>query len=360
MVAPAFRTSRNSRPSVVWASVLLVAACTSGAPTAHPPTGPTTGPTRPVPSVLAPTDATGQSGRVILLGKIVTLAEPAVAEAIAFEHGRVMAVGSRDEVMALADEQTEVIELGDNVAYPGFIDAHAHWIGDRDYYGPPTAPDAVDAALSRGWTSISEQWVNRERFDELERLAADAELRIRVDAYLALNEPQVGGEHFGHWYADREPGKVSEGLVVKGVKIHLDHGVDLLWEAAELNATIAAANEAGWQVSIHTVTTEAHDLVLDALETVIGPSGPNPLHHRIEHALQVTDAQLARMVAMQLPVVIHPGYRRGRLAGRSGRPVEPRRRGRLADAMARLRRRRIARGRGQRRAMDLPRLCHDR
>ena len=66
-----------------------------------------------------------------------------------------------------------IIDIGENVAYPGFIDAHAHWIGDREYYGLETPAEAMDAALSRGWTSISEQWVNEERLDELETLAAD-------------------------------------------------------------------------------------------------------------------------------------------------------------------------------------------
>ena len=46
-------------------------------------------------------------------------------------------------------------------------------------------------------------------------------------------------------------------------------------------------------------------MVLDAFEAAIGPTGPNPLHHRIEHAVQVTDEQLARMVAMDIATVIH-------------------------------------------------------
>jgi predicted amidohydrolase YtcJ len=46
-------------------------------------------------------------------------------------------------------------------------------------------------------------------------------------------------------------------------------------------------------------------MVLDAFESAIGPNGPNPLHHRIEHAIQVADDQLARMVAMDLATVIH-------------------------------------------------------
>ena len=46
-------------------------------------------------------------------------------------------------------------------------------------------------------------------------------------------------------------------------------------------------------------------MVLDAFEAAIGADGPNPLHHRLEHALQVTDEQLARMVAMDISTVIH-------------------------------------------------------
>lgn len=278
---------------------LLAAAC-QGAPPAIVPSA----------DIPASSPATGgspaaTSDDLILVGRIVTMADPAEVEALLIVDGRVAAMGSRAEIEPLAGRDTEVVELGSNVAYPGFIDAHSHWIGDRDYYGLATAADAMDAALSRGWTSISEQWVNRERLDELERLAADSELPIRVDAYLALNEPQVGGEHFGDWYADREPGPITDWLRVQGVKLHTDWGVDLLWEAAELNATIAAANDAGWQVAAHAITTEANEMVLDAFEAAIGPTGPNPLHHRIEHVIQVTDAQLARMVAMQLPVVIH-------------------------------------------------------
>ncbi len=80
-------------------------------------------------------------------------------------------------------DQVPVIDIGDRVAYPGFIDAHALWIGDREYYKLESAAEAMGAAISRGWTSISEQWVNHERLRELEALAADHALRLRVDAY---------------------------------------------------------------------------------------------------------------------------------------------------------------------------------
>ncbi len=247
------------------------------------------------------------SESLVLVGRIVTMDEPPIAEAMLIEDGTVTAVGTRAEVQAHAGDDVPVIDIGTNVAYPGFIDAHAHWIGDRGVYGAGSPADAMDAALTRGWTSISEQWVNDERLDELETLAAENALPLRVDAYLTLNEPAPGTTHFGDWYADREPGQVADRLRVRGIKMHLDNGWGTIfhWEPADLTGTIGRANAAGWQVSVHTVSTEAHEMVLDAFESAIGPTGPNPLHHRIDHAIQVADDQLARMVAMDLTTVIH-------------------------------------------------------
>ena len=233
------------------------------------------------------------------------MGDPPVAEALFIEDGTVTAVGTRDEVLATAGDDVPVMDIGQNVAYPGFIDAHAHWIGDREYYSVETPAEAMDLAVTRGWTSISEQWVNQERIDELNRLAADDALALRVDGYLALNFDK---EFLGDWYADHEPGILDDRLRVQGVKIHLDtgDGTTINWDPAELSATIGRANDAGWQVSVHSMSSAAQELVLDAFEAAIGPTGPNPLHHRIEHAVQVTDEELARMVALDLPIVIHP------------------------------------------------------
>jgi predicted amidohydrolase YtcJ len=252
----------------------------------------------------APSGASGGDSLVIL-GRIVTMDAPAIAEAIFIEDGVVRAIGTRDEVLAAAGDAIPVVDIGTNVAYPGFIDPHAHWIGDREYYGVETAEEAMDLAVTRGWTSISEQWVNGERLQELTGLSRDNALRLRVDAYLALNFDK---EFFGDWYAEREPGAVGDRLRVKGVKIHLDTGSGRVvnWEPDQLIETIGRANAAGWQVSVHSMSGAAQELVLDAFEAAIGAAGPNPLHHRIEHAIQVSDAELARMVAMDLAIVIHP------------------------------------------------------
>jgi predicted amidohydrolase YtcJ len=304
--------------------------CSPSTPQASSPPGSDSVDRSPGPSAPAPSP-----GSLVIVGRIVTMGEPATAEAVLIEDGVVTAVGDRDEVLGRADDAIPVVDLSGSVAYPGFVDAHAHWIGDRDRYDVATPAEAFEAVVRRGWTSISEQWVNPERLVELERLAADRALPIRVEAYLALN---YATEFLGDWYTSREPGAVHDHLRARGLKIHLDDGWgdEINWAPTDLTATIGRANTAGWQISIHAMSTEAVDLALDAFQAAIGPSGPNPLHHRIEHAIQVTDAQLARMVAMDIAIVTQPDGVADWLSSRTVPRVDRTRPG-ARDALARWR-----------------------
>jgi predicted amidohydrolase YtcJ len=49
------------------------------------------------------------------------------AEAIAIAGGRILAVGSTDEVRALGDDATRALNLDGNAVMPGFIDGHSHF-----------------------------------------------------------------------------------------------------------------------------------------------------------------------------------------------------------------------------------------
>ena len=283
--------------------------------------------------------------------------DPPIAEALLIEAGTVTCVGTRDEVLAAAGDQVPVVDIGENVAYPGSSTPTPTGSGiARSTTSRPPA-DAWMPPSARGWTSISEQWVNQERIDELEALAADDALPLRVDAYLALN---YATDFLGDWYVDREPGPVDDRLRVQGLKIHLDTGSGdaINWEPADLTATIGRANDAGWQVSVHAMSSAAIELLLDAYEAAIGPTGPNPLHHRIEHALQVTDEHLARLVAMDIATVIHLDGAADWLTYDDVLPQvdrdDPDDGDRRAHPLARLRGRRAARRLGYRRAVDVP------
>ena len=63
-----------------------------------------------------------------------------VVSAFAVKNGRVLAIGSNDDVLAFAGKRTEVEDLRGRFVMPGFIDSHAH--------APGTAlPDLYDVSL---------------------------------------------------------------------------------------------------------------------------------------------------------------------------------------------------------------------
>ncbi len=66
----------------------------------------------------------------ILVGGSVWTGDEAApeAEAIAISGNRIIAVGSNDEIRALAGPSTEVMELDGRFAMPGFIDTHTHFL----------------------------------------------------------------------------------------------------------------------------------------------------------------------------------------------------------------------------------------
>ncbi len=66
----------------------------------------------------------------IVTGVLYTMdTEQAQVEAVAITQGRFSYVGSREEAFRRRGPQTNVIELGERTAYPGFIDAHLHVAG---------------------------------------------------------------------------------------------------------------------------------------------------------------------------------------------------------------------------------------
>ena len=67
---------------------------------------------------------------LIMIGGTVWTAVEALplAEAVAVQEGRIIAVGSNQEIQDLMHSRTRVIELNGRTVTPGFIDAHMHFI----------------------------------------------------------------------------------------------------------------------------------------------------------------------------------------------------------------------------------------
>jgi predicted amidohydrolase YtcJ len=207
-----------------------------------------------------------------------------------------MAIGDEEDILAMAGENTDIIDLEGRTLLPGFIDSHGHHIGDRSIAGQSTAEEVIDSVLSSGWTSISELFVNQNRLDELISLDQQNNLRIRVNAYLPLS---YQFDRFGDWYKAYEPGyEYSSNLRIAGVKLFMD-GWYTNWNhyfnQVELESLMQEAHDEGFQIATHSVTDNGTDIVLDSLESVLDGESNEHFRHRIEHLVLLRDDQIDRL-----------------------------------------------------------------
>lgn len=217
------------------------------------------------------------------------------AAAISIRGDEIFAVGSSAEILASSGPRTQVIDLGGLTLLPGFIDSHAHWIGDNDRTSFSDVDETIQYLLENGWTSINEMFVSPQRLEQLTALDAEGRLRVRVNAYLPVNYLD---QRFGRPYLQYSPLEVlSPRVRIAGVKITTDNdwGHIINWEQSELNAEMLAAHQAGWQVAIHTFSVQGHAMVLAALASALQGEDNSEYRHRIEHVIAITDEQLAEI-----------------------------------------------------------------
>ncbi|MBM2843958.1 MAG: type protein, partial [Anaerolineales bacterium] len=242
-------------------------------------------------------------------GNLLTMEEDRpIAQAIAVAGDRILAVGSDAEVLALSAANTVVVDLQGRTLTPGFINGHSHHIPQRYKWGFEGLDQAVQSALEQGWTGLTELAVDQAELDELIEAAEGGRLPVRVNAYLLVKTFE--GESLGEWFNAYRPGQTfGTTLRVAGLKVFtdFDNGTVLYWEPAELEAFLRERSEEGWQVTLKSVSTLSLELVLDAVEPILqGGSNAGP-RYRIEHALAVNDAQLARLARMGIIASIQPG-----------------------------------------------------
>jgi predicted amidohydrolase YtcJ len=109
---------------------------------------------------------------VLTGGRVLTM-DPrnSEAQALAMRDGRIVAVGADDDVLRLAGDGTEVIDLDGRPALPGLTDCHVHLASDagrsvnaaecRDFYDPSirTVPDLIDRLREQAQNTAPGQWV---------------------------------------------------------------------------------------------------------------------------------------------------------------------------------------------------------
>lgn len=82
--------------------------------------------------------------KVFLGGSIVTVNDAMpLADAVAIQNGKILAVGSKEEVAKFQNAETEIVDLAGRALLPGFVDGHGHCFGtglqaaSANLLGPP-------------------------------------------------------------------------------------------------------------------------------------------------------------------------------------------------------------------------------
>ncbi|MBT8398562.1 MAG: amidohydrolase [Gemmatimonadetes bacterium] len=86
---------------------------------------------------------------VLVNGKVVTVdAALPEAEAVAIKGYTILAVGTSDEISELIGPETEIVDLEGQLAIPGFVEAHGHWMSLGQ------SKLVLDLTQARSWDEI--------------------------------------------------------------------------------------------------------------------------------------------------------------------------------------------------------------
>ncbi len=103
----------------------------------------------------------------VVLGGTIHTFEPigVTVEALAARGQQIVAIGAEDEIRSMIGPDTEVLDLQGAVAYPGFIDAHAHFLGvgkaqmQLKLQGAETWQEIVDQVAQAVSETPDGQWI---------------------------------------------------------------------------------------------------------------------------------------------------------------------------------------------------------
>ncbi|WP_432486745.1 hypothetical protein [Kineococcus sp. SYSU DK018] len=87
-------------------------------------------------------------------GNIATMNQDfGYADAVAVSHGRIVGVGSAEDLRPLVGRRTELVDLGGRTAVPGFCDSHSHpyreALGESRVDLAPAGPSRTSSTGSR-------------------------------------------------------------------------------------------------------------------------------------------------------------------------------------------------------------------
>lgn len=157
---------------------------------------------------------------------------------------------------------------------------------------------------------------------EIEAYRLAAERGMRVATRLYLQWAGVFGPRATPAERLREliGGLDGERCRVAGVKIFADGAIgsataaiygeftgggsgQLIYTPERLTEMVRTADDAGWQIAIHSIGDRSTDLVMDAYERL-----DQPARHRIEHVMMLNDGQIERLAKLGCHCTMQPEF----------------------------------------------------
>ncbi|WP_171817779.1 amidohydrolase [Pyxidicoccus fallax] len=256
----------------LFGAVLLLtgmAGCAKRAPEAEGGKGPATGTT------------------VYVAKRVRTLdADRPVVEALAVREGKVLATGTKDEVMAAAGAGARVVDLGDATVVPGLTDAHGHLSGlgsglvTVNLEEAATKAEALARVAAAPQTAFQGEWLIGRGWDQNDwpertfptRQDLDAKhpntpvALSRVDGHaLWVNSEALRRAKIGRDTKDPTGGRILRGPDGEPTGILVDNAMDLVFAVlppptdAQHEAQLAAALARSAQAGL----TSVHDAGMD-------------------------------------------------------------------------------------------------
>jgi len=282
---------------------------------------------------------------ILFGGSVYTQQDGAVEEAIALQDGRVLAVGSTESIMKLADDGTLFVDLAGKAVYPGFADAHAHLVGigtaavQLNLVGTTSYEEVIARTVERSKSMPQGEWLVGRGWDQNDWPPSDSGAHelpthmalseaipdrpvvlVRVDGHAVLaNAAAMKAAGVGRETKAPEGGRIGRMTSGELSGVFVDTAEDLI-SVAMPGTTAAAVREAilAATVSLHEQgITQFHDagVGLDTLGILEELATANALQLRLHEMLHGSDDALLERYFTNGRVADYQG--KGTLAVRS-------------------------------------------
>ena len=258
--------------------------------------------------------------------------DPFTTEAVFIKGNKIKAIGTNQEILAMAKKDTVLIDLDGRTVFPGFIDPHTHLFNEFNSENL-NLDESQQLAIESGITSVANMYTDSNWMDYFIQYAQEGNMRLRL--YLYLNYNHSCGDIFGTWYENYAPRVQHAPKVwVNGVKIMAERSVcdglgarpvftDELWKhftqagidryegwglhlsLDELTAVIQRADDYGYQVAIHAMGDLGIETSLSAID-IVNNSSKNKNRHMILHNYFIRDDMLDRYAENNIVALVEP------------------------------------------------------